>query len=180
MVDASSSFQDSLPVSSDALLDQMRATGIEFELFEHKPLSTVEDSKTVQGVDVPKAPGRANIKNFYLRDKKKRNYLVVLEQDRDVDLADLGAKIGAGKVSFGSSDRLMEHLGVRPGAVSPLAMVTGAEKGVWLFIDAALRNVQWIHAHPLVNDRTLAIRPADLEKLLAGWGVELNWFDPAD
>ncbi|MEO0569468.1 MAG: prolyl-tRNA synthetase associated domain-containing protein [Pseudomonadota bacterium] len=180
MVDASSSFQDSLPVSSDALLDQMRVAGIEFELFEHKSLRTVEDSKTVQGVDVPKAPGRANIKNFYLRDKKKRNYLVVLEQDRVVDLADLGAKIGAGKVSFGSPDRLMEYLGVRPGAVSPLAMMNGSQKGVCLYVDKILRVAEWIHAHPLVNDRTVAIRPADLEKLLAGWGVELNWFDPAD
>src|SRR6056297_788608 len=128
-MDASSAHQDSLPLSSDALLAQMRDAGVDFELYQHIPLRTVEDAKTVQGVDVPAGPARLNIKNFYLRDRKKRNYLVVLEQDRAVDLKALGAASGAGNVSFGSDDRLMEFLGIRPGAVSPLAMVNGGPKG---------------------------------------------------
>ncbi|MEM8774587.1 MAG: prolyl-tRNA synthetase associated domain-containing protein [Pseudomonadota bacterium] len=176
-MDASSIYQDSLPVSSDTLLQMLRDVGIEFGLYEHIPLRTVEDAKTVQGNDVPDASDRMNIKNFYLRDKKKRNYLVVLEQDRVVDLAALGRVIGAGKISFGSADRLMEHLGVRPGAVSPLAMVTGAKKGVRIYLDAVLKNAEWIHAHPLVNDRTVAIRTDDLENLLSGWSAQVEWIE---
>ncbi|WP_135506045.1 prolyl-tRNA synthetase associated domain-containing protein [Roseovarius aestuariivivens] len=174
-MDASSLYQDSLPVSSDALLDEMRAAGIAFDLHEHIPLRTVEDAKTVQGGDVPNGPGRMNVKNFYLRDRKKRNYLVTLEQDRDVDLAALGAAMGCGKPSFGSPERLMEFLGVRPGAVSPLAMRTGAGAGVTLFMDAALLEAEFIHVHPLVNDRTVAMTPDALLALLESWGVEAHW-----
>lgn len=177
MVDASSAFQDSLPVSSDALLAQMREMGIAFELYEHIPLRTVEDAKTVQGGVVPDGPGRVDIKNFYLRDRKKRNHLVVLEQDRAVDLKALGGVMGAAGLSFGSADRLMEHLGIRPGAVSPLAMVTGAAKGVQLWMDRAIEAAEWVHVHPLVNDRTVAVRPEDLVMLLAGWGAEVSWLD---
>ena len=177
MTDASSTFQDSLPLSSDALLDQLRAAGVAFDYYEHIPLRTVEDAKTVQGRVVPAGPGHLQIKNFYLRNKKKRNYLVVLEQDRAVDLGALGAGIGAGKVSFGSPERLLQHLGVRPGAVSPLAMVHGAGSGVELWLDPALREAARVNMHPLVNDRTVAMAPDDLLALLARWGAGINWLD---
>jgi Ala-tRNA(Pro) deacylase len=177
-MDASSAHQDSLPLSSDALLERLRAQGVAFEYYEHIPLRTVEDAKTVQGVDVPAGPGRVDIKNFYLRDRKKRNYLVVLEQDRAVDLKALGATIGASNLSFGSAERLMEFLGVRPGAVSPLAMVNGAGAGVRLFMDAAVQQAEMVHVHPLVNDRTLAMTPAALLSVLDDWGAEVTWIAP--
>lgn len=176
-VDASSAHQDSLPVSSDKMLDLLRAAGCEITAYSHIPLRTVEDAKTVQGDVLPSGEGVINIKNFYLRDRKKRNYLVVLEQDREVDLKALGAQIGAPGPSFGSPERLMEHLGVRPGAVSPLAMVTGAETGVTLVMDAALRRAEVVHLHPLVNDRTVAMTPDDLERVLRGWGAEIRWLE---
>lgn len=178
MTDASSAFQDSLPVSSDALLEMLRDWGIGFELYHHIPLRTVEDAKTVQGHDVPAGEGRVDIKNFYLRDRKKRNHLVVLEQDREVDLKAMAAAMGTNGLSFGSADRLMEHLGVRPGAVSPLAMVNGAGTGVTLHMDTHLKGATLIHAHPLVNDRTVALSPAALLDVLGRWGVTVEWLGP--
>ena len=71
----------------------------------------------------------------------------------------------------------MEFLGVRPGAVSPLAMVNGAGSGVQLWMDAAVTNAGFVHAHPLVNDRTVAIRPGDLVALLEEWGAEVAWLE---
>lgn len=174
-MDASSQYQDSLPVTSDTLIEDLRAGGFAFDLYRHIPLRTVEDAKTVQGKDMPHGLGVMNVKNFYLRDRKKRNYLVTLEQDRAVDLATLGAALGGGKPSFGSPERLMQFLGVRPGAVSPLAMRTGARTGVALYMDAALLDAESIHIHPLVNDRTVAMAPDTLVTVLAGWGVDVQW-----
>ena len=164
-------------VNSDTLLAQLREQGVSYEYYEHIPLHTVEDAKKVQGNVISQASDVLNIKNLYLRDRKKRNYLVVLEQDRVVDLAALGGHIGAGKLSFGSPERLMEHLGVRPGAVTPLAMVTGAAKGVHLYMDRMLETVEKVHVHPLVNDRTVTLRSADLLTLLDLWGVTPMWLD---
>ncbi|MEM9909779.1 MAG: prolyl-tRNA synthetase associated domain-containing protein [Pseudomonadota bacterium] len=176
-MDASSAHQDTLPVTSDQMLDRLRAAGLAFEYYEHAVLRTVEDAKRIQGSVLPMEAGHIDVKNFYLRDRKKRNYLVVLEQDRTVDLKALGAQIGAGNVSFGSPERLMEYLGVRPGAVTPLAMVTGAAKGVRLYMDRAVERAAHIHVHPLVNDRTVTLRSCDLLSLLKTWGATPVWLD---
>lgn len=168
-----------LPVSPDALLARLDAAGIVYEHHAHVPLRTVEEAKAVQHVMRGPAEGGVHIKNLYLRDRRKANHLVVLEQDRVVDLKALGAAIGAPGPSFGSAERLMEHLGVRPGAVTPLSMVTGAAMGVQLHLDPALREAAVVYMHPLVNDRTVGMAPADLLRFLGGLGVAVNWLPEA-
>ena len=176
-MDASSVHQDSLPLSSDALLERLKAWGIAYTYHEHIPLRTVEEAKTVEADLVVPGEVPFRLKNLYLRDRKKRNYLVTLEQDREIDLKALGAQLGIGGLSFGSSDRLMQFLGIRPGAVSPLAMVTGAEAGVTFYMDAAARKADRIYMHPLVNDRTIGLVPADFDRVLEKLGVEAHWLE---
>ena len=48
-VDASSKYQDSLPVSSDEMLQKLDDWGIFYTRSDHVPLRTVEESKMVQG-----------------------------------------------------------------------------------------------------------------------------------
>lgn len=174
-MDASSTYQDSLPLSSDAFLARLDAWKLPYRLHHHVPLRTVEDSKAVE--DQISAPGDTpmRIKNLYLRDRKKRNYLVTLEQDRAIDLKALGAHLGVGNLSFGSPERLMQTLGIRPGAVSPLAMVTGATTGVQFYLDEAARTAQSLCMHPLVNDRTVVMARTDLMQFLAHLDVETHW-----
>lgn len=156
-VDASSKYQDSLPISSDEMLQKLDDWGILYTRSDHLPLRTVEDSKMIQGRFLTSEEGGGHIKNLYLRDKKKCNILLVAEQDRKIDLKTLHSILGTGRLSFGSADRLIENLGVRPGAVTPLAMIMGAQTGVKLFIDIELKKCSKIYVHPLVNDRTLGI-----------------------
>ena len=174
-MDASSAFQDSLPVSSDALLAQLAAWGISYDLHEHVPLRTVEDAKQVEAEITTGDRKPLRIKNLYLRDRKKRNYLVTLEQDRDVDLKALGKALGVGNLSFGSADRLLEFLGIRPGAVSPLAMINGSEKGVTFILDPLAKDADVVLMHPLVNDRTVAISVADLWVFFEKIDAQVQW-----
>ena len=174
-MDASSAYQDSLPISSDALLKQLDDWGIAYRLHTHVPLRTVEDAKSVEGEFMVPGENALRLKNLYLRDKKKRNYLVTLQQDREIDLKSLGAELGADNLSFGSADRLLENLGIRPGAVSPLAMITGSEKGVTFYMDAQAQEADVIYMHPLVNDRTVAMTRDDVMAFFEKTGVEVNW-----
>ncbi|KPA23270.1 Prolyl-tRNA editing protein ProX [Shimia sp. SK013] len=153
---------DEMHQQSDRLLSQLAGWGIDVTLHTHVPLRTVEDAKSVEAAMVVEGEAAFRVKNLYLRDKKKRNYLVTLEQDREIDLKTLGKQLGVGGLSFGSADRLFEMLGIRPGAVSPLAMATGAEKGVRFIIDSSVREAARIYMHPLVNDRTVAMDVVDL------------------
>ena len=110
-MDASSAFKDTLPTTPEALVETLENAGIAFTRHEHPPLRTVEESKCHRGDMVG-----THVKNLYLRDRKKRNFLVVAQEDREIDLKALQDKIGADRLSFGSADRLFEFLGVRPGA----------------------------------------------------------------
>jgi len=177
-MDASSKYQDSLPVSADALVADLKARGFCFSEHMHEPLMTVAQSKAARGDMLAEANGGGHIKNLYLRDKKKANYLFVVREDRDVDLKALSDLTGAARFSFGSAERLMTNLGVRPGAVTPMAMVTGAAMGVRLFLDASLRNCREIYMHPLVNDRTIGMSPSDLERFLEALECPYSWLDP--
>lgn len=174
-MDAPTAAQESLPLSSDALLAQLDAWGLSYVLHQHVPLRTVEESKAVE--DDLLVPGETalRLKNLYLRDRKKRNYLVSLQQDREIDLKALGAQLGVGGLSFGSEERLMEHLGIRPGAVTPLAMINGAPKGVRFFMDAEAQTADRIYMHPLVNDRTVAMPRADFMTFCGKIGITSEW-----
>lgn len=177
MVDASSEFQNSLPISSDTLLETLKEWSISYKLFEHVPLRTVEDSKKVEGIFISTENGGGHVKNLYLRDKKKRNILLVAEQDQAIDLKKLSKNLNFSNLSFGSPERLMQNLGVRPGAVTPLSMINGVNNNVSLFMDKALRNKTVIYIHPLVNDRTIEMTMENLEKFFSKIGVNFEWID---
>jgi len=161
-MDASSAYKDSLPTTPETLMQRLTDAGISFSRHEHPPLRTVEDSKAFRG----KMDG-THVKNLYLRDRKKRNFLVVAQEDRDIDLKALPEKIGSDRLSFGSADRLFEFLGVRPGAVSPFTMINDPDRRVTIALDASLLEADMLFFHPLVNDLTLGVTPAGLQSFLA-------------
>lgn len=170
-MDASSAYQDSLPIHPETLLAKIESLGIACTTFTHPPLRTVADSKGFREELLSQEEGGGHIKNLYLRDKKKKNFLAVIQEDKDVDLAALATSFGAARFSFGSEDRLLENLGVRPGAVTPLAMMHGADHQVVLGIDKDIMTAKQIYMHPLVNDRTIGMSPDDLLKFLSAFSI---------
>ena len=72
--DASSDFQHLLPISSDAFIKKLDNWSIQYKYFEHIPLRTVKDSKSVQDIFLSAQKGGGHIKNLFLRDHKKIIY----------------------------------------------------------------------------------------------------------
>ena len=175
MIDASSKFQASLPVSSDYLIQKFLELGLAFEVFEHEAVKTVAESKKVEKLFLSSANGGGHIKNLFLRDAKKKNILLVASQDTKIDLKMIANLINCKRLSFGSSDRLFDELGVRPGAVTPFSMITGVKNSVELFMQSKLRECKLLYAHPLVNDRTVSISIENLTKFMKEIGVRINW-----
>ena len=73
------------------------------------------ESKKVEKLFLSSANGGGHIKNLFLRDAKKKNILLVASQDTKIDLKMIANLINCKRLSFGSSDRLFDELGVRPG-----------------------------------------------------------------
>ena len=59
---------------------------------------------------------------------------------------------------------------MRPGSVTPFALVNDVEHLVTPVLDAAMLEHDPLNYHPLENDRTTAISPADLLRLIAASG----------
>jgi Ala-tRNA(Pro) deacylase len=152
-----------------ARLDQL---GIAHRTVEHPPVFTVEEAKALRG----NLPGH-HIKNLFLRNKKEEMWLVVALEDRAIDLKRLGEVLGAGRLSFGSADRLKRYLGVEPGSVTPLSLVNDEGHAVRLVLDRGVADGHPVNAHPLVNTMTTALAPADLLRFFKATGHTPRWLD---
>lgn len=155
-----------MPLSPDDLFAKLAALGIAVTTMRHPPLFTVEQSKQLRG----ELPG-GHTKNLFLKDKKDRMWLVTAEEDRSIDLKALGPVLGAqGRVSFGSAERLMRHLGVEPGAVTPFGLVNDVERVVNFVLDEGLLRFAVLNFHPLTNAATTAIGREEFLRFLAAIG----------
>ena len=156
-----------MPATPEDLFARLRELDIAVVTHEHPPLFTVEDSKSLRG-DLP----GSHHKNLFLRDKKKRSFLVVTQEDKDINLKELRHQIGANHPSFGSADRLREYLGVEPGSVTPFALINDPQQRVQVTIDQDIMAAGPLNFHPLVNTMTTAIAPDDLLRFVRACGHE--------
>lgn len=151
---------------SDQLLQFLSDHGISVQTFTHPPVHTVEESRALRG-DI----AGVHTKNLFLRDNKRRFFLVVTDENAQINLKSLGPKIGAkGKLSFGSQEALLEHLGITPGAVSLFATINDRKKQVTVVIDKALLEHSTINGHPLSNERTTSITREGITAFLTATG----------
>ena len=146
---------------------------IEYKRHDHPPVFTVADVERL----VPPLPA-AKTKNLFFRDKKgKRHFLVVVPAQKRVDIKALGAVIGAGRLSFGSPDRLKRYLGVDSGSVTILALIRDSDHAVEVVFDKSLGQEKAYQFHPLVNTSTLVISRDNLLRFLEVTGSEIRHLD---
>ena len=145
---------------------RLQELGIAFTRHEHPPVATVgEAAAHWAGIDA------THCKNLFLRNQKgNRHYLVVLTASKKADLRAVADQIGDGKLSFGSPERLMTHLGLTPGSVSPFGLINDGEHAVRVALDRDFQTAARLAFHPNINTVTLTIAAADFKKFLDACG----------
>ena len=159
-------------INPNAVFNRVRQRKLKTTTYEHPPLFTVEDSKKLRG-DLP----GIHCKNLFLRAKKNEMWLVVCREDLKIDLKELGQKLGGSRLSFGSSDRLLNFLGVMPGSVSPFALINDDNVAVKVVLDKDMMEGSLLNFHPLTNEKTTSIKPSDLLKYITSCGHEFEVLD---
>jgi Ala-tRNA(Pro) deacylase len=149
------------PATPEDLFRRLEELGIGTRTVHHRPVFTVEEAKTHRG-DLP----GGHTKNLLLRNKKGAMWLLVCREDLVIDLKELGNRLGAGRFSFGSPERLMKYLGVTPGAVTPFAVINDHDRKVQVVLDRLALEDEPLNFHPLDNAMTTAITAADLLRFL--------------
>lgn len=149
------------PITPDQLLASLNAQNIDFELHRHRAVFSVAESEDLDAA----IPG-AHTRNLFVRDKRENMFLITLLSDTKIDLSKLADLIGAGRLSFGSPDRLMKYLGVTPGSVTPFSIMNDRDHKVTLVLDAEMMTKDIVNYHPLINTMTVGLSPASLMKFL--------------
>ena len=142
-----------------AALERM---GISFDYYEHPEAPTIEIAAQFY-----RGEGTTLCKNLFFRNHKgNRHYLVIMDSRHDRDIHDMEHRLHQGKLSFASPERLMRHLGVRPGSVSLFALVNDAGHEVTLFVDRRLLEAEKVSFHPNDNRASLVISSADMMRFV--------------
>ena len=136
--------------------------GVDHATTDHAPVFRVEEGREIRAA----LPG-GHAKTLFLKDARSQLWLICAPGEMVVDLKRTPALIGSARLSFASPERLWEALGVRPGSVTPFALINDPERRVRLVLDTALMACDPLNFHPLSNDATTAISQAGSAKFLA-------------
>jgi Ala-tRNA(Pro) deacylase len=149
-----------------AVVAHLEKLAIPFTRHEHPPVATVEEAAE-HWADID----ATHCKNLFLRNQKgNRHYLVVLTASKKADLRAVADQIGDGKLSFASPERLMTHLGLTPGSVSPFGLINDREHAVRVVLDRDFQTATRLAFHPNINTATFTIAAADFARFLSACG----------
>lgn len=152
-----------------AVFDFLRAQGIPYAVTEHEPVYTMEK---MERLGLNKLG--TICKNLFVRDAKgKRHFLITADDGTAVRLKELGEKLGAGKLSFASAERLQKYLGVTSGCVSPFGVLNDTRHEVTVVFDEKIARLDRIGVHPNQNDATVWLSAPALIDAVRGLGNEV-------
>ncbi len=154
------------------ILELLDHNHIEYELYEHEPIKTVSES---QELGLPHQDWAT--KNFFLRDKKKKNYFIITTQEnKQIDLRTIREILGTTALSFASDDDLGNMLGIISGAVSPFGALNDESQKVKIYIDRLFEG-NLMDAHPNDNAATMFLHADDVIKVLCQSGRIAEYID---
>lgn len=158
----------------NAVINALRSLSIDAKMYSHKAAFTVEE----QAVYV-KVPQGVLTKNLFVKDKKYGLFLICAPADRDVNLKAFASlmSFSGSNFRFADEETLQSKLNVIRGSVSPFAAMNDSAGEVTVVLDKSLLEVDFVNIHPLRNDRTVSIRPAQLMGFLANINHEPKLVD---
>ena len=134
------------------LIELLKKRKYEIKVHQHDALFTVEDSKKLRG----KIDG-AHSKNLFLKNKKNKFFLLTCEEADKVDLKRISKSLDLGNTSFAKEEYLDQYLKIKPGSVSPFALLNDEGGQIDFYLEQSLYQSKFVNFHPLVNTFTITI-----------------------
>ncbi|CDZ74558.1 YbaK/proline-tRNA ligase associated domain protein [Peptoniphilus sp. ING2-D1G] len=143
---------------------------IEYEVVKHPPaLTTEEADKYIEGKE------GLRTKTLFLTNKKKTAfYLLVMDEEKRLDMKDFQEKIGEKGLKFASEELLKQKMDLYPGSVTIFGLINNVDKDINVYFDVDVKNHEIITFHPNINTRTLFIKREDMYKFLNAYGYQYN------
>lgn len=158
-------------MNKQEIYEYMKSKNIWHEITEHEALFSMKEASKVE-LPYPEC----GAKNLFVRDDKKRNYyLITIKGDKRVDLKEFKNKYGTRRLSFASSEDLMDIMRLAPGSVSPFGLLSDKEKKVIFYIDEDfMKGKGIIGIHPNENTAAVWLKVDDLIDIIKEHGNRVN------
>lgn len=141
-----------------ATYDILDKLNIEYMGLDHGEAATMEDLLEVEKIlDV-----RVGKNLLLCNSSKTKFYLLVMPGDKKFLTKDFSKQIGSSRLSFASSEYMVELLNITPGGLSVLGLMFDAAHKVQLAIDKDLLENEYFGCHPCVNTSTIKVKTEDV------------------
>lgn len=162
-----------ITATEENLYDILDLLEIKYIRYDHEAIYTIEEANKLDICILGQ-----QCKNLFLRNRKGDvHYLVILDEEKQLDLKLLSKKIRSTSLSFASEERLYKYLGLKPGSVTPFGIINDIEKEVIILIDSSLASASIINFHPNVNTSTIGVSYIDFEKFIKWHGNKFQYID---
>ncbi len=138
----------------------MEKLGIPYREYKHPAVFTVAESDKVTKY----IPG-IRTKNLFLRNNMGGFYLICMPSVKRLNIKHLKKYLQVKEIEFATPEELAAELQLKPGSVSPLAMIHA--KHTILLIDEEVWNAEEIGVHPNKNTSTLVLKHDEFERFCA-------------
>ncbi|MDV5976165.1 UNVERIFIED_CONTAM: prolyl-tRNA synthetase associated domain-containing protein [Streptococcus canis] len=152
------------------VIAELEKLNISYELVEHEPaLTTAQADGFIEGIE------GVRTKAMFLTNKKKTQYyLLIMDDQKLLDMECFKELVGANRIRMASADSLYRKMLLPPGVVSPFGLMNNQDKDILVYFDQAIVTEERMSFHPNTNDRTIFINTKDLFSFLEHLGYEVN------
>lgn len=142
------------------LLDEL---GIEYERTDHEEANTMEKCN-----EIDKILDTIICKNLFLCNRQQTEfYLLMMPGDKPFKTKYITKQLGCSRLSFAPSEKMLEYLDIKPGAVSIMGLMNDKDNKIQLVIDKPVVESETLGCHPCVCTSSLKFKTKDiLEKFL--------------
>lgn len=152
----------------EKVVEVLNGLDIPFDIVEHEPALTTEQADSfIEGIE------GVRTKTMFLTNKKKTAYyLLIMDDQKRLDMDLLKELIGANRVRMASPESLFEKMSLPAGVVSPFGLLNNAEKDIHVYFDKEIMSEKRMSFHPNTNEKTLFVDTVDLLRFLEAIGYE--------
>ncbi len=108
--------------------------------------------------------------------QKNNFFLFSCDENANVDLKLFSKSTNAKNLSFANATYLEQLLGIKPGSVSPFALINDSNNVVKFYLDEKLYNSEIINFHPLINTTTISIKTKEFINFLVENNKKIHIF----
>ena len=142
------------------LYEVLKKLNIEFKEIEHEAVFTIEQAQGIKN----KIDG-LGCKNLFLTDKNGKYILIVLSENKKVNIKQIERIVNTSHLSFAKETELKSILQLEQGSVTPFGILNDNDNKVMIVIDNDLKGKKLLF-HPNVNTKTISISYDDLIKFI--------------